>query len=66
MSQPALGIGLGEDNCAFSAALGFGSDKRLYYRFQLANGFDLAGGSSMAGTVTEILCPNTNYPHASP
>jgi hypothetical protein len=28
---------------------GFGSDTRIYYRFRLANGFELAGRSSLAG-----------------
>ncbi len=44
-----------------STAPGFGSDTRLYYRFQLANGFELAGRSSLAGTFSEILSPNVDY-----
>jgi alpha-tubulin suppressor-like RCC1 family protein len=44
-----------------STAPGFGSDTRLYYRFQLANGFEIAGRSSVAGTFTEVLSPNTDY-----
>ena len=44
-----------------STASGFGSDTRLYYRFQLANGFEIAGRSNLAGKFSEVLSPNTDY-----
>lgn len=44
-----------------STATGFGSDPRLYYRFDLPNGLSLQNRSSKAGNFSEILTPNADY-----
>ena len=44
-----------------STAIGFGSDPRLYYRYVLANGFEIAGRSDMGGNFDVFLPPNEGY-----
>jgi hypothetical protein len=44
-----------------STVAGFGSDPRLYYRFELGNGFQIAGRSNGEGRFTEVLSPNVDY-----
>ena len=52
---------LSQSDGEFSTARGFGSSNRLYYRFELDNGFDLVGQSEEIGDFTEVLPPNTDY-----
>jgi hypothetical protein len=40
---------------------GFGSDDRLYYRFELANGLELSGRSNGSGDFSDVLTPNVRY-----
>ena len=44
-----------------STARGFGADPRLYYRFELANGFAVVGRSNNVGKFREILSPNVEF-----
>jgi hypothetical protein len=46
---------------SMSTSSGFGSDPRLYYRFVLANGFEIAGRSDMTGEIATVLPPDTDY-----
>jgi hypothetical protein len=44
-----------------STASGFGTNPDLYYRFVLANGFEVAGQSTPGGDFSRILPPNVDY-----
>jgi hypothetical protein len=39
----------------------FGTDPRIFYRFHLTNGFEIAGRTDGAGKFSVVLPPNTGY-----
>ncbi|RKZ83649.1 MAG: hypothetical protein DRR19_18800, partial [Candidatus Parabeggiatoa sp. nov. 1] len=44
-----------------STASGFGNDPTIYYRYVLQNGVEISGKTSVKGTFSQILPPNTGY-----
>lgn len=47
------------DDIFISTIQGFGNDSRLYYRYVLDEGFEIAGRSSTEGNFSQVLPPNS-------